>query len=151
MDTNQLEDFVSLSKQEKNLVDTALEYAGKAYAPYSQFPVGAAVLGLNASKEEKIFGGFNVENASFGGCICAERTAIISSVLAGYSTIKTVAVVCLKQLGGSPCGICRQFIREFGHHSEVLIISNTNKSIKRTNLQELLPDSFGPEALQQPT
>lgn len=143
-----LEKFESLSTIEKTLVDTALDSATKAYAPYSQFPVGAAVLAENSENEAKVFAGFNIENASFGGCICAERTAISSSVLAGYKKLKTVAVVCLKQFGGSPCGICRQFIREFGKAVEILIIADADKSIKRTSLEELLPDSFGPESME---
>lgn len=98
-------------KQIKELIDCAIEYRKKAYAPYSRFKVGAAVLGSDGV----IYGGCNIENASYGLTNCAERTAIFKMVSEGCLTFKAIAVVGGDDEPGTsgPCGACRQVISEF--------------------------------------
>lgn len=91
--------------------------------------------------------GANVENASYGAAICAERTAITRALMLGHHDIVAVAISSDQSDPISPCGICRQFIREFGKHIEVLMYSNTGDQLVRRTLHELLPMSFGPENL----
>lgn len=140
--------YANLSEDERKLVDIAWRMSKQAYCPYSNFPVGAAVLAENDGGELRIFGGCNVENASYGAAICAERTAATKAVSEGYRKFRMVAVVCAKVPGGSPCGICRQFIREFaGTEGIVLNICDSESSVTRWTMDDLLPDSFGPESL----
>lgn len=122
-----------------NLIQKAIEVREKAYAPYSNFKVGAAVL----MEDEKIFTGCNVENASFGATNCAERTAIFTAVAEGYNVIKAVAVIGDPEGYTYPCGICRQVIVEFaeGPQIPIIIIKNKNEYIVKT-LEEILPGSF---------
>jgi cytidine deaminase len=124
------------------LVAAARAAATAAYAPYSKFRVGAAIL----SGSGKIFAGGNVENASYGLCNCAERTAIFSAVTAGERTIKAVVVYTPTQTPTSPCGACRQVINEFGPDALVISVCDSNKSTA-TTLNRLLPDAFGPANL----
>ncbi|KAF7498205.1 hypothetical protein DV113_003782 [Geotrichum candidum] len=91
--------------------------------------------------------GCNVENASYGAGICAERTALVKAVSEGHKKFKAIAVVTDKEEVCSPCGICRQFIREFGPKLPVYMFTATGK-YKLMTLEELLPLSFGPEDLQ---
>jgi cytidine deaminase len=121
------------------LEKTARAAAAKAYAPYSHFPVGAAVIGGSG----KIYAGSNVENASFGLCNCAERTAIFTAVSAGENSIKAVAVYTPTPLPTAPCGACRQVINEFGPEARVISICDTKNRIE-TTLPALLPGAFGP-------
>ena len=139
--------FSELAGDEQSLVSQAGEFSKRAHCPYSKFPVGAAILAENAAGKRKVFGGCNVENASYGGTICAERTAGVKAVSEGYTKFLVVAVVCAKVPGGSPCGLCRQFLREFGKNATVLNVSDTESSVVRWTMEELLPDSFGPESL----
>ncbi len=139
--------FAELSGDEQRLVTTAWKFSERAHCPYSKFPVGAAILAENAAGKKKVFGGCNVENASYGGTICAERTASVKAVSEGYTKFLLVAVVCAKIPGGSPCGFCRQFLREFGKNATVLNVSDKESSVTRWTMDELLPDSFGPESL----
>jgi cytidine deaminase len=125
----------ALSRLEK----TARAAAAKAYAPYSHFPVGAAVIGGSG----KIYAGSNVENASFGLCNCAERTAIFTAVSAGENSIKAVAVYTPTPLPTAPCGACRQVINEFGPEARVISICDSKNRIE-TTLPALLPGAFGP-------
>lgn len=115
----------------------------KAYAPYSNFRVGAVLL----TEDGKYITGCNVENASYGAGICAERTALVKAVSEGYKKFKAIAVVTDKEEVCSPCGICRQFIREFGPNLPVYMFTALGK-YKVMTLDELLPLSFGPEDLQ---
>lgn len=116
--------------------------AGAAYSPYSKFSVGAAVL----TGSGKIFAGCNVENASYGLCNCAERTAIFSAVAAGERRIRAVAVYTATPTPTLPCGACRQVINEFG--PEALVISTCATALRHeTTLPELLPRAFGPADL----
>ena len=121
---------------EKMLFEQA-EWAMKnAYAPYSLFHVGAAVLADDGS----VFSGCNVENASFGGTICAERVAITKAISEGKRDFTLIAIV---SSGGDftfPCGICRQFIAEFGLN--ILVLVRKNDQVQRFTLKELLPCAF---------
>lgn len=124
------------------LVKAAQEAQKKAYAPYSHFLVGAAVLAENG----KIYTGVNVENAAFPSTICAERAAIVQAVSDGQRNLKAIAVV--TRNAGSPCGGCRQVMREFGGQDMPIIIANeVGEIVEEFSLAELLPRSFGPEDL----
>lgn len=109
----------------------------KAYAPYSNFKVGAAVL----TTDGKIFTGCNVENSSYGLTICAERAAIFNAVSSGYKKFTKIAVVTDSEPSASPCGACRQVIFEFGDDIEV-IMANLKGDIKIMKINELLKDGF---------
>ena len=114
--------------------------ASKAsYSPYSRFAVGAAVLAGSG----KIYGGANVENASFGLCNCAERTAIFSAVAAGEEKIKCVVVYTPTPTVTTPCGACRQVINEFGPHARVVSVCDSEDRLD-LSLDTLLPGAFGP-------
>ncbi|WP_448521211.1 cytidine deaminase [Pseudothermotoga sp.] len=121
---------------ETKLIEKAIEAMNKAYAPYSNFKVGAALL----TKSGRIFTGCNVENASFGLSICAERVAIFSAVAAGEVQFEKLVVVADTDSPVSPCGACRQVMSEFGDF-EVLLV-NTRKEVVRTRVSELLPRAF---------
>jgi cytidine deaminase len=123
----------------RRLEKSAKTAAARAYAPYSEFPVGAAVLGRTG----KVYSGCNVENASFGLCNCAERTAIFSAVAAGERTIRAVAVYTPTPLPTAPCGACRQVINEFGPDALVICLCDGKSKIE-TKLSALLPAAFGP-------
>jgi cytidine deaminase len=120
-------------------LEKAARAAAKAsYSPYSKFRVGAAIL----TGSGKIYTGTNVENASYGLCNCAERTAIFSAVAAGEKTVKAVAVYTPTKFAHAPCGSCRQVINEFG--PTALIISVCNSADRHEGaLSRLLPDAFG--------
>jgi cytidine deaminase len=123
--------------QRQKLIETALEMRERAYAPYSNFLVGAALL----STSGRIFGGCNVENASYGLTLCAERVALVSAVAAGET--KFVAMAVVNSGGASPCGACRQFAAEFRGDLPVLIVdADRAGQIRETNLAELLPEQF---------
>ncbi|AJC74437.1 cytidine deaminase [Pseudothermotoga hypogea DSM 11164 = NBRC 106472] len=121
---------------ETKLIEKAIEAMSKAYAPYSKFKVGAALL----TKSGRIFTGCNVENASFGLSICAERVAIFSAVAAGEVQFEKLVVVANTDSPVSPCGACRQVMSEFGDF-EVLLV-NTRREVVRTRVSELLPRAF---------
>ena len=114
----------------------------KAYAPYSEFHVGAAVL----AESGEIFVGCNVENASYGLTICAERNAVFQAVAAGQRRLVACAIFVKGNRVAMPCGACRQVLREFGAEMEVLCFSDSAEPVRRS-LGELLPESFGPESL----
>ena len=113
--------------------------SARAYAPYSRFPVGAAVLGGSG----KVYAGCNVENASYGLCNCAERTAIFSAVAAGERSIRAVTVYTPTPLPTAPCGACRQVIHEFGPDALVISVCDAKNRVE-TRLPALLPGAFGP-------
>jgi len=123
----------------RRLEKTARTVAAHAYAPYSRFPVGAAALAGSG----RIYAGCNVENASYGLCNCAERTAIFSAIAAGEKAIKAVAVFTPTPLPTAPCGACRQVIHEFGPEALVISVCDTKNRIE-TRLSALLPAAFGP-------
>ena len=122
---------------EKELIRAALEVRERAYAPYSKFNVGAAIL----TESGKLFVGCNVENSSYGLSICAERNAIGAMVASGFSRIQKI-VVAASPLA-SPCGACRQSIVEFGSEIEVVSINaNDPEELRRWQIRELIPDHF---------
>ncbi len=138
--------FDGLDRSE--LICKALSVQKHSYAPYSQFHVAAAVL----CDSGKIYTGVNMENASFPAGTCAERNAIAHAIAEGEKKIRAIAITGGKNGDNhtycSPCGICRQVMREFGDPDQVLVImaKNPEDYVERT-LEELLPCSFGPEDL----
>jgi cytidine deaminase len=128
--------------QLKKLKAAAKTAAGRAYAPYSKFHVGAAVL----TSTGKIFAGCNVENASYGLCNCAERTAIFSAVAAKERRLECVVVYTPTQEATAPCGACRQVIYEFGPQARVLSFCASSDRLD-TTITALLPAAFGPDNL----
>ena len=121
----------------QNLIDRASRAREHAYAPYSNFTVGAAV--LTASGE--IFTGANIENASFGATVCAERVAIFAAVAAGCRDLTALAVIADTPEPVAPCGLCRQVLVEFNPDCPVLL-ANTAGRWHLANLKELLPQAF---------
>ena len=127
-------------KQKDQLIEAACAARAQAYVPYSNYPVGAALLLASGA----IVTGVNVENASYGLTICAERTAVVRAVSAGHREIMAVAV-CTEN-AGSPCGACRQVLTEFAGDVPVYLVNNNGEG-RETTLYALLPDHFGPEHL----
>ncbi len=124
-------------------LEKAARQAAKAsYSPYSRFPVGAAIL----CSSGKVFTGCNVENASYGLCNCAERTAIFSAAATGERSLQAVVVYTPTATPSSPCGACRQVINEFGPDALVISICDGPDRID-TTLGALLPAAFGPKNL----
>lgn len=124
----------------KELYDIALDATKNAYTPYSEFNVGAAVI----TEDDTIFTGVNIENASYGVTICAERTAMSKAVSEGYRKFKAIAVAAVKDGAeqiSSPCGICRQFIFEFGNDIDVIFGSDRN-NLKVYKIKDLIPEGF---------
>jgi cytidine deaminase len=130
--------------QLRKLKAAARTAAGRAYAPYSKFSVGAAIL----TAAGKIYTGCNVENASYGLTLCAERNAIFSAVAAGEKKLRLQCVVVYTptDMPTAPCGACRQVINEFGPHARILSVCRGRGRIASTT-HELLPDAFGPANL----
>jgi cytidine deaminase len=122
---------------QRRLERTARAAAQNAYAPYSKFRVGAAVLGGSG----KVYAGCNVENASYGLCQCAERAAITAAVAAGERTIRAVTVYTPTPTPTAPCGACRQVIGEFGPAAVVVCVCRSRRRLE-TTLPELLPWRF---------
>ena len=120
------------------LIEAALEGRCNAYAPYSgDYKVGAAVLTENNS----IFTGCNIENASLGATMCAERVAIYKAICEGFLKIKALAVVTESANPEPPCGLCLQVLAEFGSDTEIIMV-NTSGDLKISNVKKLLPESF---------
>lgn len=128
------------SKQRDDLIAAAVEARKQAYAPYSHYAVGAALLAENG----RFYTGCNVENASYGLTICAERTAVVKMVSEGVRQIEAI-VVCTEN-AGSPCGACRQVLAEFAGDVPVWLVDAQGNG-RETTLYTLLPDHFGPEHL----
>ncbi len=126
---------------DKELLEAAAEAATRSYSPYSSFRVGAAVLAADGT----VYTGANVENAAYGSAVCAESSAITAAVNAGVRKIETVAAVCLDGEFCSPCGNCRQIMQEF--FVETVVMYGPDGEPDARPLSELLPMSFGPEAL----
>ena len=127
----------------RRLEKAARQAAQASYSPYSRFRVGAAILAGSG----KVYTGTNVENASYGLCNCAERTAIFTAVAAGERSVRAVAVYTPTPTATSPCGACRQVINEFGPDALVISVCNGKERIE-TTLDRLLPVAFGPKNLQ---
>ncbi|MEG0997562.1 MAG: cytidine deaminase [Clostridiales bacterium] len=136
----------------ENLINAAIEARKAAYAPYSNFTVGAALLG----KSEKIYTGCNVENAGFTPSICGERAALYTAIAQSERSFIAIAIV-----GGSedsaekdldfcfPCGVCRQVFYEFCQADFQIIVAKNKDDYSVYTLKELLPHGFGPENLQK--
>lgn len=127
------------------LIKEALKYRERAYVPYSKFKVGAAVL----MEDENVYGGCNIENASFGATNCAERTAIFRAVAEGNKKLKAIAVVGDLSTYTSPCGICRQVISEFGNKDTDIILIKSEDDYIIKKLEEMLPGAFTKEDLEK--
>lgn len=131
-----------MTKEE--LLEQAFEAQKNAYAPYSNFHVGAAVL----TADDHVVLGANVENASYPAGACAEATALNAAYSLGYrkDDIKMIAITSHGDTPARPCGKCRQIIRELAGKQVPIILSNRNETVE-TTIEVLLPDSFGPEDL----
>ena len=132
-----------IDKRFDQLIKNAIEIMSTAYVPYSKFHVGASILDNNG----KIHSGSNVENAAYPQSQCAEASAIGNLVSQGFSKIKEVVVIGSGSLLCSPCGGCRQRLREFASLETQIHMCNSDGHLKTSTLKELLPDSFGPENL----
>lgn len=139
--------------EQEQLIEAALEARDNAYTPYSHYSVGAAIL----CEGGKIVRGCNIENASFGATNCAERTALFAAVAQGFRSFDAIAIVAgpsnlsAGELEGvkdypTPCGICRQALREFVNPKTFqVILAKSITDYKVMTLEQLLPESFGPE------
>ena len=126
------------TKENKRLIELSYEMMLNAYAPYSNFSVGAAIL----SESDKLFGGCNVENAAYPEGTCAEAGAISAMIAGGCKTIKEIYIVSKSENIVSPCGGCRQKIREFSSDQTKIFLCNIQWDYKLFSLNELLPFSF---------
>jgi cytidine deaminase len=127
-----------MSDRKKDLLAAARKARGRAYAPYSEFPVGAAVLGANG----RIYSGCNVENASLGLTCCAERNAIFAMIAAGEREVREVLVVGDTGKVLPPCGACRQVMAEFAPPSAVVHMCDRTGAGRSVTMAELLPHVF---------
>lgn len=125
----------------KELMKMAIEARQNAYAPYSHFAVGAALL----TESGKVYTGCNIENASYGLTCCAERNAIFAAVGAGERRFKMLAVAADSPEPVAPCGACRQVIAEFG--IPLVVMGNLKEATKTMTAEELLPYGFGQESM----
>ena len=125
----------------QKLIESSLGARRWAYAPYSNYLVGAALL----TSSGKIYDGVNVENAAYPTSICAERVSVFKAVSEGEKNITAIAVA--SSNGGTPCGACRQVLSEFGQDIKVLIVNGEGVVEQETTIAELLPGAFGPQDL----
>jgi cytidine deaminase len=128
---------------DEELIRVASLARQRAHAPYSKYRVGAAI----RTKRNKVHSGANVENASYGLTVCAERTAAFAAVNAGDSAFDAIAIVIDDERLPTPCGACRQVLAEFSPDMRVILATTSGKR-KVTTLRELLPDPFLPESLR---
>lgn len=129
------------NEQRMQLIEQAQQARQRAYAPYSNYRVGAALL----TSTGDVFSGANVENAAYPTSICAERVAIFKAVSEGQRQFQAIAVV--TENGGSPCGSCRQVLAEFGLETLVLIADAQGRVVQEMTVAELLPGAFRPADL----
>ena len=142
--TSGLVSLAELTAEERALVDTARAAAERAYCRYSGYAVGAAV----TSETGRIFSGSNVENASYGATMCAERSAIFGLVSAGDRQIRRICVYAPGEPMAMPCGVCRQVIAEFCLDAPVLVAGP--RGVLRRSFADLLPEAFRLTPEQQP-
>ncbi|MDQ7798320.1 MAG: cytidine deaminase [Candidatus Edwardsbacteria bacterium] len=126
----------------KSLIEAAKKVRQKAYAPYSGFKVGAALLG----KSGRIYTGCNVENASYGLACCAERNAVFKALSEGEKDFLAIAIASSSNEPTAPCGACRQVLNEFA--PDISVIMPGKKGTVKTTLKKLLPFAFGPKSLK---
>ena len=129
------------NEQRAQLIEKAQQARQRAYAPYSNYRVGAALL----TSSGDVFSGANVENAAYPTSMCAERVAIFKAVSEGQRQFQAIAVV--TENGGSPCGSCRQVLAEFGLETLVLIADAQGRVVQEMIVEELLPGAFRPADL----
>jgi cytidine deaminase len=136
-------DIMTERPRDPDLVARARQTRDRAYAPYSNFPVGAALLGRSG----RVYTGCNVENAAYPLATCAERTAVTKAVSEGERAFEAIAVV--TATGAAPCGACRQILREFGGPEGDLrvIVADTAGRSRTYTIAELLPEAFTPDQL----
>jgi len=127
-------------KARKKLLDRAAMARRRAYAPYSGYHVGAALLAENG----EIFSGCNVENASYGLTICAERAAVSRAVAEGCRRFRAIAIVSPSDPPAAPCGACRQVLAEFAEDMDVILGDAEGNETAQMTLKDLLPFRFGP-------
>lgn len=129
------------------LCETAVNMRSKSYAPYSDFLVGSALL----LEDGSIYTGCNIENSAYGPSVCAERTAVFKAVSEGRKDFAAIAIAGGKRDGElqycAPCGVCRQVLREFCKPSFKIYLARSGNDYREYTLEELLPESFGPENL----
>ena len=130
------------SEMRQQLIETAREARQWAYVPYSHYPVGAAVLTTSG----RIYDGINIENAAYPATVCAERVAIFKAISEGEHQFVAMAVVTSN--GGTPCGICRQVLAEFGENTLILIANEQGELQMEIPLNELLPMAFRADKLE---
>ncbi len=135
--------MTTLGPGDEELIKVAALARQRAHAPYSKYKVGAAI----RTARNKVHTGANIENASYGLTVCAERTAVFAAVNAGDTNFDTIAIVIDDDRLPSPCGACRQVLAEFAPAMRV-VLSTTGGLRKETTLRELLPDPFLPENLR---
>ena len=129
---------------DRELVQKAFDMLERSYVPYSNFPVGAALL----CKDESLFTGCNVENAAYGSTICAERTALLKAVSEGHrDDWQAIAIAGRGENYCWPCGSCRQMLYEFAPDLKVLVARGDGEFVA-TTLSELMPHGFGPKSLK---
>jgi len=127
--------------QLKLLIETAINIRDWAYAPYSHYSVGAALLTASG----KVYEGVNIENAAYPTTMCAERVAIFKAVSEGEREFTAIAVA--TENGGASCGSCRQVLAEFGLQTQVIFVDSAGRIALDTTVEKLLPSAFTPEDL----
>ncbi|NLM41357.1 MAG: cytidine deaminase [Firmicutes bacterium] len=130
---------------ERELMELAIQARERAYVPYSQFKVGAALLGADG----QVYLGCNIENAAYGPTNCAERTAIFKAVSDGVRQFAALAVVADTEEPVAPCGVCRQVMAEFFDPDTPVYLGNLRGDLHQTTLKELLPGAFTSRALRR--
>lgn len=123
---------------DEELIEQARQVRERAYAPYSRFQVGAAVV----TETGEVFAGCNVENASYGLSMCAERTALLKMVSNGHHRLRAIAVIADTERPASPCGACRQVLAEFAGNNVRVLLTNLKGDLFETTVGELLPGAF---------
>lgn len=131
-----------LFAQQEALIQQAQQAQTRAYCPYSNYSVGAVLL----TGDGEMIQGANVENASYGLTICAERAAVFAAVSQGKQHFQ--AIVVSTRDGGTPCGACRQVLNEFNPHLKVITVDHQGAVVHNTTLDQLLPSAFGPQNLK---
>ena len=133
--------MVLKGETKEQLAKLALDARNWAYAPYSNYKVGAALL----TSSGKIYDGVNIENAAYSATVCAERVAVFKAVSEGEREFVAIAVATIN--AGTPCGVCRQVLQEYGLETIVLLVDGEGNLKGETTVAELLPESFGSESL----